>query len=232
MVDPGRPGQLDELRGWRRWLRSVEAAATAGIIFAVASSVSFAILFTLPKITASEGEILAFYRKPGAETRGIIALDLMVLAIIGFLWFMAVIRNRMGEREPKLFSTVFFGGGIIIAAGLLFGAAAVAASSVVVVVGGRVSEAGSVSTMRALGVALLIGIVPKIQALFVFSTSTLGLRTGILPRWLIVLSMIVGVGLLINITFFTTSVYIFPSWVLVVSLVLLVRPRPLRQDGF
>jgi hypothetical protein len=85
--------------------------------------------------------------------------------------------------------------------------------------------------MWGLGIALLLGVVPKIQALFVFSTSTLGLRTGILPRWLIVLSVIVGVGLLINITLFTASVYIFPIWVLAVSLVLLIRPRlPHRDD--
>jgi len=155
----------------------------------------------------------------------------MVVAVIGLLWFMAVIRNRMGEREPKLFSTVFFGGGIIIAAGLLLGVAALAAPSVEVEVGGRIPEAGPASIMRALGIALIIGVVPKIQALFVFSTGTLGLRTGILPQWLIALSFITGVGLLINITFFTPSVYVFPSWVLMVSLVLLIRPRPLRLDG-
>ncbi len=86
----------------------------AGIIFAVASSVSFAILFTLPGIEASDAETVAFYREAGGESRAIIALDLMVLAVIGFLWFMGVIRNRMGEQEPKLFSTVFFGGGVII----------------------------------------------------------------------------------------------------------------------
>lgn len=85
--------------------------------------------------------------------------------------------------------------------------------------------------MWGLGIALLLGVVPKIQALFVFSTSTLGLRTGILPRWLFVLSVIVGVGLLINFTLFTASVYIFPIWVLAVSLVLLIRPRlPYRDD--
>ena len=38
-----------------------------------------------------------------------------LIAVAGFLWFMAVIRDRMGDREPKLFATVFFGGGIIIA---------------------------------------------------------------------------------------------------------------------
>jgi len=98
------------------------------------------------------------------------------------------------------------------------------------VVGGRISEVGSVATIQALGIAVLIGVVPKIQALFVLSTTTLGLRTGILPRWLIVLSAALGVVLLINVTFFTTSVYVFPAWVFVVSFVLLVRPHPQPQN--
>ncbi len=225
MTDRRGQDQVNETQGWRRWFRSVEAAATAGIVFAITVSVSLALQFALPKITDSDSEILAFYEQPGAEFRGILALELMLVAIAGFLWFMAVIRNRMGDREPKLFATVFFGGGIIIASGLLFGTATLAAPSVLLVVGGEVSDVGAVSLMRALGVAVLIGILPKIQALFVFSTSTLGLRTKIFPRWLVVLGSVVGVGLLINVTFYTASVYVFPAWVLVVSAVLLVRPR-------
>jgi hypothetical protein len=134
MTHPDGSRHVDDGRPWRRWLQSIEAAAIAGIIFAVASSLSFAILFDLPGIEASDAETLAFYREPGAESQAIIALDLMVLAVIGFLWFMGVIRNRMGEQEPKLFSTVFFGGGVIIATGLLLGVSTLAAPSIVVLV--------------------------------------------------------------------------------------------------
>ena len=34
------------------------------------------------------------------------------IGIIAFLWFMAVVRRRLGEQEDRLFSTVFLGGGL------------------------------------------------------------------------------------------------------------------------
>lgn len=229
MADSNRSTQVPEFTGWRRWLRTVEAAAVFGIAFACLSAISLSMLFALPAITASDSKILAFYRKPGAESRALIALNLMVIAVIGFLWFIGVIRNRMGEREPKLFSTVFFGGGLLISAGLLFGTAVLAAPSIMLEVGDRVPDPGSASMTRAVGIAVLIGVVPKMQAVFMFSTGTLGLRTGILPRWLIIVSFVIGAGLLINISFFTTSVYAFPAWVALVSIVMLVRPHPPGQ---
>lgn len=229
MADSNRSTQVPEFTGWRRWLRTGDAAAVSGIAFACLSATSFSMLFALPAIMASDSEIIAFYRKSGAESRALIALNLMVIAVIGFLWFVGVIRNRMGEREPKLFSTVFFGGGILMSAGLLFGTAVLAAPSIMLEVGGRVPDPGPASMTRAVGIAVLIGVVPKVQAVFMFSTGSLGLRTGTLPRWLIVVTILSATGLLINISFFTPSVYVFPVWVVLVSIVLLVRSRPRDQ---
>ena len=48
----------------------------------------------------------------------------LLLAAAGFLWFVGVIRTRLGEHEPKLFATVFFGGGVLLVALLLAGSAA------------------------------------------------------------------------------------------------------------
>ena len=44
---------------------------------------------------------------------------------IMFLWFVAVVRDQIGEREDRFFATVFFGSGLLFVA-LLFAAAAVA----------------------------------------------------------------------------------------------------------
>jgi hypothetical protein len=219
--------QPEEFHGWRRWVRSIEAAAAAGILFGVAASASFAILVGLPGFDATERDIVEFYGDSSQQDRAILGLDLMVLAIVGLLWFIAVIRNRMGDREPKLFSTVFFGSGIIVAIGLLVGAATFASPSILAEGTGRVPELEVVTSMRALGITIFIGVVSKIQAMFVLSTGTLGLRTGIFSRWLVVLTVVVGLGLFINVTFFTAGFYMFPAWVVIVSIELLVRPRKL-----
>ena len=43
---------------------------------------------------------------------------------IAFLWFIGVVRDRIGEREDKFFATVFLGSGLLFVA-MLFAAAAV-----------------------------------------------------------------------------------------------------------
>ena len=57
-------------------------------------------------------------------------LYLVPFAGIVFLWFVAVIRDQVGEREDRFFATVFFGSGLLFVA-LLFAAAAVASALVV-----------------------------------------------------------------------------------------------------
>ena len=54
-------------------------------------------------------------------------LYLAPFAGIMFLWFVAVIRDQVGEREDRFFATVFFGSGILFVA-LLFVASAIAVS--------------------------------------------------------------------------------------------------------
>ncbi|MDQ7822286.1 MAG: hypothetical protein RDV48_05780 [Candidatus Eremiobacteraeota bacterium] len=45
-----------------------------------------------------------------------IAMQLMPVAGIAFLWFIGVIRNRMGAHEDRFFATVFFGSGLLFVA--------------------------------------------------------------------------------------------------------------------
>jgi len=46
------------------------------------------------------------------------------------LWFIGVLRDRLGEREDKFFATVFFGSGLLFLA-MLFAAAAVAGALII-----------------------------------------------------------------------------------------------------
>ena len=57
------------------------------------------------------------------------AFGLVPFAGIGFLWFVAVLRDRVGDAEDRFFATVFLGSGLLFVA-MLFVASAVAASLV------------------------------------------------------------------------------------------------------
>ena len=48
-------------------------------------------------------------------------LYLVPFAGIAFLWFIGVVRDRIGEREDKFFATVFFGSGLLFVAMLFAG---------------------------------------------------------------------------------------------------------------
>ena len=112
----------------RAW--SIEAAAAAGLVFAVAYLASWFLLQSPPDHSASDAEISAWYEDPGNRQGVLIGLTLAVISAIAFLWFVAVVRRRVGDREDKFFGTVFFGSGLLLTGVMLVGTAALASGAV------------------------------------------------------------------------------------------------------
>ena len=229
MAERPPPGaSLPVSRRWRTRLASVEAAAIAGIICAVGWSVGLGVLLRSPAAGASDAEIRGFYSGADVGRDAVVALNLIVFATIAFIWFVGVVRSRLGEQEPKLVGTVFLGGAILMAGLVFVGAAALAAPSVLVEAGGT-PDPGAASISRALAVTVLTVFAPRVATLVMLSTAALARRTRALPGWLIVLTYFVGLVEFVNVTISTPVVYVFPAWIALVSVVLLVRPRP--QSG-
>ena len=215
-------------RRWRSRIASVEAAAIAGLICALGWSVGLSGLLDAPSISATAQEISSFYENPDAGRYTLALLQLMVFATIAFLWFIGVIRNRLGDDEPKLFGTAFLGGAVSFTAILLVGSAALAAPAVLTRVGGVTPDPGAVSMSRAMAVVLLSVVAPRVATLVIFSTATLGRATGALPAWLIWLSYAIGIVEFVNFTVSAPTIYTFPAWIALVSVVMLIR-RPTRH---
>lgn len=72
------------------------------------SSISRLLLTSPPALTAPESEITAWYSDAGNRTSLTLSLSRAVIAAISFLWFVAVIRRRIGDREDEFLATVFF----------------------------------------------------------------------------------------------------------------------------
>ena len=67
----------------------------------------------------------------------------------------------------------------------------------------------------------------RMAAVFTLSVSTLGLRTGALPRWVSFIGYAVALALLVAAGEHKWTQLVFPAWVLLVSLVILfTRPQP------
>jgi hypothetical protein len=71
----------------------------------------------------------------------------------------------------------------------------------------------------------------RMAAVFVLSVTTLGLRTRLVPRWLVAVGYVVAVALLLSPPISGWSQLLFPGWVLVLSVQILVAsPRDPDTD--
>ena len=167
-------------------------------------------------------EIASFYLEQNAGRVALIGLYLIPFAGIAFLWFIAVIRGHLGEREDRFFATVFLGSGLLFVA-MLFAAAAAAGSLLAAVKyqGQPVPGPDTVVFARALAFAFLFIFGVRAAAVFMLVVSTIGHRTGFLPRWLVLAGYVGGLVFLFTVTYVEFLVLIFPAWVTAVSVVIL-----------
>lgn len=204
----------------------VESAAIAGIVYALLAVAAWQLLRRFPRPTLSDQELTAWYADSQNRLWMVVALNLVAISSVAFLWFVAVIRRRIGSREDQFFATVFLGSALIWVAVWLVGAASLAAIPVAMelTVGGSVSQ-DTATLASGLGAGLLLVAGPRIQAIFVISTSTVFLRTGAAPRWLAFVGYAVGLGLFIIPLIIEPIGLGFSIWVLIVSITILVVRR-------
>jgi len=212
-------------------IRSIEAAAVAGLVFAVLSFISLLLLNSPPDPAAPDSEITAWYADPANRTSLTVGLSLSVVSAVSFLWFVAVIRRRVGDREDRFFATVFLGSGILLTGVMLVGAATLASGAVTVdLADGHVPDVDVLRALTGLGMTLLILVLVRVQAVFIVSASTLALRTGSFSRWL----SYFGYGMALWMFFLPLLIEPlrlgFPIWVATLSVALLVRRDDLIPD--
>lgn len=156
-----------------------------------------------------------------------IAAFIMPFAGISFLWFMGVVRDGLGRYEDKFFSTVFLCSGVLFMA-MMFVASGVGA-------GLEESDAAAHPDVATFGQMVLLTVTKtyalRMGAVFMISLATIWLKTGVMPRWLVFASYLAAVGLLVASDLNMWLVLAFPIWVLVVSVLLLVRAGVIDFDG-
>ena len=203
----------------RAHLRTPRAAAVAGILF----SVLLLAVFWLMRLS-----VPADPHEPGAWLRGgvtyvALALNLVPFAGAAFLWFVGALRDKLGAREDQFFATVFLGSGLLVLA-MLFAAAAVVGA--IIIAFHSAPEALIDSATFHFGRGLAYGMVNiyvvKTASIFMITTSTIALYTQLTPRWLAIGGYVVAVVLLIGSYYLDWSILVFPLWVLLVSICILL----------
>lgn len=190
--------------------------AISGLIFSVLFMLSLVLIrLVVPADPSDPGEWLADDRLRNLVR---LALNLVPFTGIAFIWFMAVLRNRIGLLEDRFLATVFLGSGLLFVA-MLFASVAVSGATVeTFTVADRLpAQSETYVLARRLSYLLMNPFAIRMAAMFMFATSTIGLRTAFLPRWLAFVGFVVGLVLLLVITDFAWIAVLFPLWVILVS---------------
>ena len=216
----------------RATLKTPKAAAIAGMLFSVLLIAVFWLLRTsIPADPQEPGSWL------NSNSRSVaLALNLMPFAGIAFLWFIGVLRDRLGQQEDRFFATVFFGSGLLFLA-MLFTAAAVIGAILIAFATQPQELIGSATFRfaRATAYSLVNVYMIKMASVFMITTSTVTIYTGIAPRWLAVLGIVLALILLFGSFYISWSFLVFPLWVFLLSASMLRdslrRASELRAKG-
>jgi hypothetical protein len=209
-----------------RRLRTPRAAAVAGILFALLLGISYSLMrISIPADPADGGRWL----EERANTV-ILALSLAPFAGIAFLWFIGVVRDRIGQFEDRFFSSVFFGSGLLYLA-MMFVSAAVAGSllSTYAIIPTQLIESGMYTFGRAMMWRISNVYAIRMAGVFMISLGTIWVRTHTMPRWLAFLTYGLALVLLLSIGYSLWVTLIFPGWVLIISIYILALN--LRSSG-
>ncbi len=175
-------------------LTTPRAAALAGILFSLLFAASMVLLRTaIPENLSASVE----WVEHGAG-RIEIALSLIPYSGIAFLWFIGVLRDRLGQYEDRFFSSVFFGSSLLflgmvfisgaIMGGILvsyhIGADEILDSDIIFFGRAMMLQISNIYALRMAGVSMI-------------SLGTIWLRTGLMPKWLALITYLLALALLL-----------------------------------
>ncbi len=134
-----------------------------------------------------------------------------------------MVRDRLGKFEDQLFSTVFFGSGLLFI-GLMFVAAATAGAILTsyAIAPDALVQNGVITFGRAIMYTIMNVYAIRMAGVFMISLGTVWIRTRIMPRLLVFLTYLLALALLLAINFSVWLVLVFPAWVFVISVYILV----------
>ncbi len=201
-------------------LKTPKAAAIAGMLFSLLTVAAFLLFWiSVPADPQDAGSWLSENSKTVA-----LGLNLIPFAGIAFLWFIGVLRDRLGELEDRFFATVFFGSGLLFV-GTLFTAATVVGALLIAFVAQpqELINSATLHFAHAAAYTIVNVYMVKMAVVFMITTSTMTVYTRFVPRSLGLIGYGLSLLLLFGSYYVRWSFMIFPLWVFMISLSLLVQ---------
>src|SRR6516225_3954836 len=206
----------------RQSIRTPRAAAVAGIVFALLLISSEVLVWRyVPSVsTVAPAEVARHSR--ALE----LAMNLRPFSGIAFLWFVGVVRNRLGSLEDRFFATVFLGSALLyVAMMFVSGAVAEAVLTLLATRSDALLSSGSFDLAREEVFRITSVYATKMAGVFMISTSTIFTQTRVVPRWIAILGYGLALVLLLSAVHIRLLAMGFPLWVMIISVWILVQGR-------
>lgn len=215
------PETLEESGAVARAIRTPRAAALAGIAFSILFALALILVRTA--IPADPDDAEQWLSDGSRHDAVLLGLGLVPFAGIAFLWFVGVVRDRIGEAEDRFFATAFLGSGLLFV-GMIFAASAVAGGLIAAAEenADRLLSSGAWEFGRETTYELMVVYAMRMAAVCVLAISTILLRTRLAPRWLVASGYAIAVVLLLTVGSFAWVELLFPAWILALSVYVLV----------
>jgi len=211
----------------RQAARSPRAAAIAGIAFSLLFGASMVLIrIAIP----AEEEASQTGLEQGSQAVSL-AIGLFPFAGIAFLWFMGVVRDRLGRLEDQFISTVFVGSGLLFLA-MTFVSAALAGGLLAAYAAAPslLQDAGLYLYARSVTYKVMNIYAIRMAGVFMMSLASLWVRTKVMPRGMAFLTYGLALVLLLGIGVSLWTALVFPAWVLLISVYILYLKFLRRAD--
>lgn len=211
-------------------------AAYAGLLFCALYITIFVVLTKVPGPNATSEDAAAFYSS-ASDRRWVNAAGvyLVPLAGISLLWFTAAMRHRVASlapREDELLSTVQLLSAAVYVSMVFAATAVLTALAIGVELGATsIETAAGERSLLVVGDSILVVYALRAAGVFIAAGTTRAVRSGLIPRWFAAISYAIVVVLLLTVARVRIVTLLFPIWVAVMSIIVLVkRPADRHAD--
>lgn len=204
-------------------------AAWSGVLFALLFTTGLILVRQAPELAAPDADYVGFYSSGWGGVLVVLGLYIVPFAGIAFLWHMIAIRTLLQALRSRSLAEIphrlHLAVGMVFVVMMFGGSAAVGAVALLTTFSAAPLPPPDVArALSSVGYAMVFVFGVFAAAVYMITTAGLAGSAGLFPRWLAVLSHVVAVFLLISVTFLPAILLVFPAWVLLASIVLLVRP--------
>jgi hypothetical protein len=201
-------------------------SSISGVLFAALFVVAVVLVGSTPNLSASDADITAYYAS-NSTLLATVGLYLIPFAGIVFLWHAHCTRLLIETRTVAPSAIPY---GLQLVSGVLFvvllfaGTASAGAVALLKdLTSAPLPSADFVRGMLAVGYGMVFVYALRGAGMYALTTTTLLRQAGIMPKWVGLISYLLAAFLLLSTVMHPVAMLIFPTWVVIASLVIFIR---------